>query len=32
MEYLYFLIGWTLSLGGLYAVRKILFIEEKHEV
>jgi len=31
MEYLYFLIGWGLSLSGLYAVHKILLIAEKHE-
>ena len=31
MEYLYFLIGWGVSLGGLYVVYKILLIAEKHD-
>ena len=31
MEIFYFAIGWTISLGGLYAVHKILIVAEKHE-
>ena len=31
MEYLYFLIGGGLSLGGFYAIHKILIIAERHE-
>ena len=31
MEYLYFFIGWSLSLGGFYAIHKILLVAEEHE-
>lgn len=31
MEYLYFLIGWVLSLGGFYVIHKILLIAEKND-
>ena len=31
MEIVYFVVGWSLSLGGLYAIHKILVVAEKHE-
>jgi len=31
MEILYFVVGWSLSLAGLYAVHKLLIVAEKHE-
>ena len=31
MEIFYFFVGWSLSLGGLYAIHKILVVAEKHE-
>ncbi len=31
MEIFYFVVGWSVSLGGLYAIHKILVVAEKHE-
>lgn len=31
MEFFYFIVGWVLSLGGLYAIHKILIVAVKHE-
>jgi hypothetical protein len=31
MEIFYFIVGWSLSLAGLYAVHKLLIVAEKHE-
>lgn len=31
MESFYFIVGWAISLAGLYAVHKIIVVAEKHE-
>ena len=31
MESFYFIVGWAISLAGLYAVHKIIFVAQKHE-
>ncbi len=31
METLLFIVGWAISLAGLYAVHKIIVVAEKHE-
>ena len=31
MEAFYFVIGWVLSLGGLFAIHKLILVAEKYE-
>ena len=31
METLFFVVGWVISLAGLYAVHKIIVVAQKHE-
>jgi hypothetical protein len=31
MEAFYFVIGWGLSLGGLFAIHKLILVAEKYE-
>ncbi len=31
MESFYFIVGWAISLAGLYAVHKIIVVAQKHE-
>ncbi len=31
MEAFYFVVGWVLSLAGLFAIHKLILVAEKHE-